>query len=65
MLDRAERVAESTGDLDALADVPVGRLLTYSAVSTLSHRTLSWVERLNSLRHNCGGTGSALSTTSH
>jgi broad specificity phosphatase PhoE len=32
--------------------VLVGRLVTYSAVSTLGHQTLSWVERLNSLRHN-------------
>ena len=51
-LDRAERVAEATGDVDVLADVLVGRLITYSGVSTLSHQTLSWVDRLDSLRHN-------------
>lgn len=52
MLDRAERVAQATGDVDVLADVLVGRLITYSGVATLSRETLSWVDRLESLRHN-------------
>ena len=52
LLDRAEQVAEATGDPDALADVLVGRLITYSGVATYSEQTLSWVQRLNSLRHN-------------
>lgn len=52
LLDRAEEVAEATGDPDVLADVLMGRLITYSGVSTLSHQSLTWVERLDSLRHN-------------
>lgn len=52
LLDRAERVAEETGDIDVLADVLVGRLITFSGVATLSHQTLQWVERLNSLGHS-------------
>ncbi len=52
LLDRAERLAEAAGDPDVLADVLVGRLITYSGVCTLSHQTLSWVRRLNALRHS-------------
>ncbi|MGB7508682.1 MAG: AAA family ATPase, partial [Mycobacterium sp.] len=52
LLDRAEHVAEATGDPDVLADVLVGRLITYSGVATYSEQTLSWVDRLDSLRHN-------------
>lgn len=52
LLDRAERVAEDTGDVDVLADVLVGRLITFSGVATLSHQTLQWVARLNTLGHS-------------
>ncbi|GAB7071519.1 BTAD domain-containing putative transcriptional regulator [Mycolicibacterium hodleri] len=51
-LDRAEQLAESTGDPDVLADVLTGRLITYSGVATASERTLVWAERLNALRHS-------------
>lgn len=51
-LDRAEQLAESTGDPEVLADVLMGRLITYSGVATASELTLSWSERLNSLRHS-------------
>ncbi|MGE0215976.1 BTAD domain-containing putative transcriptional regulator [Mycolicibacterium sp.] len=52
LLDRAERLAEQTGDSDVLADVLIGRLITYSGVAPLSPQTLDWVRRLNTLRHN-------------
>ncbi|MBB2991397.1 DNA-binding SARP family transcriptional activator [Mycolicibacterium iranicum] len=52
LLDRAEALAESTGDPDVIADVLVGRLITFSGVSTLSEQTLDWVARLNSLQHS-------------
>ncbi|WP_457920775.1 BTAD domain-containing putative transcriptional regulator, partial [Mycolicibacterium vanbaalenii] len=51
LLDRAERLAEETGDPDVLADVLMGRLITFSGVATVSHETLQWVERLNALGH--------------
>src|SRR5690606_29513549 len=51
LLDRAERLAEQTGDPDVLADVLIGRLITYSGVAPLSPQTLDWVRRLNMLRH--------------
>ena len=35
-LDRAEQLAESTGDPDVIADVLMGRLITYSGVATVS-----------------------------
>jgi DNA-binding SARP family transcriptional activator len=38
--------------LHVLADVLMGRLITYSGVATASELTLSWSERLNSLRHS-------------
>ncbi|AFM16232.1 putative transcriptional regulator [Mycolicibacterium chubuense NBB4] len=52
LLDRAERVAEDTGDADVLADVLIGRLITYSGVATLSEQTMTWVQRLEALHHN-------------
>lgn len=52
LLDRAEQLAAQTDDPDVLADVLIGRLITFSGVATLSEQTLQWVERLNSLRHN-------------
>lgn len=51
LLDRAERLAEETGDPDVLADVLMGRLITFSGVATASRETLQWVQRLNSLGH--------------
>ena len=51
-LDRAEQLAESTGDPDVLADVLTGRLITYSGVATASERCLVWAERLKDLRHS-------------
>lgn len=51
-LDRAEQLAESTGDPDVLADVLTGRLIAYSGVATASERSLVWAERLNGLRHS-------------
>lgn len=51
-LDRAEGLAESTGDPDVLADVLMGRLITYSGVASRSEQTLSWSKRLNTLRHS-------------
>ncbi|KAA0098013.1 AAA family ATPase [Mycolicibacterium sp. P1-18] len=52
LLDRAERLADSTGDPDVIADVLTGRLITYSGVATASDRCLVWAERLNGLRHS-------------
>ena len=51
-LERAQRLAESTGDPDVLADVLMGWLITYSGVATASERTLSWSQRLNAMRHS-------------
>lgn len=52
LLDGAERLAEGTGDPDVIADVLVGRLITFSGVATLSTQLLDWVQRLNSLAHS-------------
>ncbi|TRW81174.1 AAA family ATPase [Mycolicibacterium sp. 018/SC-01/001] len=52
LLQRAERVAEQTGDTDVLADVLIGRLITYSGVSSRSEQILSWVAQLKALRHS-------------
>ncbi len=52
LLDRAELLAETTRDPDVIADVLVGRLITFSGVATLSKQTLAWVDRLNSLQHS-------------
>ncbi|WP_110808751.1 BTAD domain-containing putative transcriptional regulator [Mycolicibacterium iranicum] len=52
LLDRAEILATGTGDPDVIADVLIGRLITFSGVSTLSAETLSWVQRLKSLHHS-------------
>lgn len=50
-LERAARLAESTGDDDIVADVLIGRLITYSGVATCSRQTLDWVAQLNALGH--------------
>ncbi|MDG4664354.1 BTAD domain-containing putative transcriptional regulator [Mycobacterium sp. 236(2023)] len=52
LLDRADILADATGDPDVIADVLIGRLITFSGVSTLSEQTLSWVDRLDSLQHS-------------
>lgn len=52
LLSRAEELADATTDPDVIADVLVGRLITFSGVSTLSAETLEWVDRLNSLQHS-------------
>ncbi|MEW5808712.1 MAG: BTAD domain-containing putative transcriptional regulator [Actinomycetota bacterium] len=52
LLERAERVAEQTGDTDVLADVLIGRLITYSGVSSLSEQILNWVRQLERLQHS-------------
>ncbi|MBJ7341634.1 BTAD domain-containing putative transcriptional regulator [Mycolicibacterium sp.] len=51
-LDRAEELAESTGDPEVLADVLMGRLITYSGVATASSRILAWSDQLNTLQHS-------------
>ncbi|QEM48257.1 AAA family ATPase [Mycolicibacterium grossiae] len=51
-LDRAEALAESTGDPEVLADVLMGRLITYSGVAPLSAQTLRWANRLESLSYS-------------
>ncbi|WP_234790986.1 BTAD domain-containing putative transcriptional regulator [Mycolicibacterium wolinskyi] len=50
-LDRAEQLADSTGDPDIIADVVMGRLITYSGVASFSRQTFDWIARLNSLGH--------------
>lgn len=52
LLQRAEQVAEQTADTDVLADVLIGRLITYSGVSSRSEQILAWVEQLKGLRHS-------------
>ncbi|BBY78659.1 ATPase AAA [Mycolicibacterium parafortuitum] len=52
LLDRAQRLAEDSGDPDVIADVLVGRLITFSGVAALSAQSLEWVDRLNSLGHS-------------
>ncbi|UGU31209.1 AAA family ATPase [Mycolicibacterium smegmatis] len=51
-LDRAERLAERTEDPDVLADVLMGRLITYSGVNERSHEIFEWVARLEVLQHS-------------
>ncbi|MDX1888659.1 BTAD domain-containing putative transcriptional regulator [Mycolicibacterium sp. 050158] len=51
-LDHAQRLAETTGDSDVVADVLVGQLITYSGVATHSEQALAWSDRLNVLQHS-------------
>jgi hypothetical protein len=51
-LDLAGRFAERTGDPDVIADVLMGRLITYSGVATWSRETLQWADQLNTLQHS-------------
>ena len=52
MLERAEELARRSGDPDVLADVLMGRLITYSGVATFSRQTLSWSKELKTLQHS-------------
>lgn len=51
-LDRAEELAEATGDPEVIADALMGRLITYSGVATSSGDILDWARRLNTLQHS-------------
>ena len=51
-LDRAEVLAERSGDAEVIADVLMGRLITYSGVSAMSRETLAWADGLMTLGHN-------------
>lgn len=51
-LDRAEALAEASGDDDVIADALMGRLITYSGVATLSRDILDWQRRLETLQHS-------------
>lgn len=51
-LERAAKLAAVTGDRDIIADVLMGRLITYSGVAAYSHRTLEWVDELDELGHS-------------
>lgn len=51
-LERAAQLAAATGDRDIVADVLIGRLITYSGVAAYSRQTLQWVEELNALGHS-------------
>lgn len=53
-LDAAEELAARTGDVDVLADVLMGRLITYSGVAPRSAESLAWAERLERLGHARG-----------
>lgn len=50
-LDRAAELAAATGDPEVMADVLMGRLITYSGVATLSEQILDWSDQLKALRH--------------
>lgn len=51
-LDRAAQLAEAAGDRDIVADVLIGRLITYSGVAAYSHQMLEWVAQLIALGHS-------------
>ncbi|MGW4097418.1 BTAD domain-containing putative transcriptional regulator [Mycobacterium sp. NPDC004974] len=51
-LQRADQLADSTGDPDVIADTLMGRLITYSGVAEFSTATFGWIDRLNSLQHS-------------
>jgi len=48
----ADELAAAAGDPDVMADVLMGRLITYSGVSRYSRETLQWVDALNALPHS-------------
>jgi hypothetical protein len=45
-------LAATTDDPDIIADVLMGRLITYSGVATVSEQTLAWVDELHALRYS-------------
>ncbi|QRY54885.1 AAA family ATPase [Mycolicibacterium septicum] len=51
-LQRADQLADSTGDPDVIADTLMGRLITYSGVAEFSTAAFGWIDRLNSLQHS-------------
>nr|WP_280833620.1 BTAD domain-containing putative transcriptional regulator [Mycolicibacterium frederiksbergense] len=51
-LDRAEQLADSTGDPDVIADTLMSRIITYSGVAEFSAATFDWIDQLNSLQHS-------------
>ncbi|MCV7415941.1 AAA family ATPase [Mycolicibacterium litorale] len=51
-LERAAQLADATGDREIVADVLMGRLITYSGVAAYSHRMLEWVTQLMALDHS-------------
>ncbi|MGE2713206.1 BTAD domain-containing putative transcriptional regulator [Mycolicibacterium litorale] len=51
-LSRAAELAEATGDCDIVADVLMGRLITYSGVAAYSRQMLQWVAELIALGHS-------------
>lgn len=51
-LARADALATEAGDPEVVADVLMGRLITYSGVSALSRETLEWADRLIGLGHS-------------
>jgi DNA-binding SARP family transcriptional activator/DNA polymerase III delta prime subunit len=51
-LDRAEQLAQGTGDPDVIADTVMARLITYSGVAEFGTETFNWIDRLNSLQHS-------------
>ncbi|CAN5213608.1 BTAD domain-containing putative transcriptional regulator [soil metagenome] len=52
LLDTAAELAEQTGDSDVVADVLVGRIITYSGVAQRSADVLRWVDTLMALQHS-------------
>lgn len=51
-LEKAAQSADSTGDNDVVADVLMGRFITYSGVAAYSRQMLEWVVQLNTLGHS-------------
>lgn len=52
ILDRADALAMQADDPDITADVLMGRLITFSGVSTASVETLEWAQDLKVLQHS-------------
>lgn len=52
LLDTAAELAEQAGDSDVIADVLVGRIITYSGVAQRSAEILQWIQELITLQHN-------------
>ena len=52
LLDAAAELAGQTGDPDVIADVLVGRIITYSGVAQRSADILEWADTLIALQHS-------------